>query len=70
MSKFGVHVIHLTLHFNSLRPYELIGVVGAISAYKVMLLLTVHRIAVLLFIFNLFLRNAGRFELEVSCINS
>ena len=70
MSKFGVHVIHSTLHFTSLLPYELIGVVGALSTYELMLLLTVHRIAVLLFVFNLFLRNAGKFKLEVSCINS
>lgn len=63
-------VIHSTLHFTSVLPYELIGVVGALSAYKLMLLLTVHRLAVLLLVFNLFLRNAGRFELEVSCINS
>ena len=37
MSKFGVHVIHSTLHFTSLLPHELIGVVGALSTYELML---------------------------------
>ena len=65
-----MHVIYSILHFTSLLSYELIGVVSALSAYKLMSLFTVRRIAVLLFVFNLFLRNAGRFEVEVSCINS